>query len=346
MGGKSKAPAAPNYTVLAKEQAENNLELAKYQIEANRANQITPYGTLTWEKPTNETASMAQSQLASLMKSAPQQYLSGGGGQQWGVGNYWGGQPIGGQANQGQGLNPEWQKWNSEVQRLTGLANQGGNGTWTQRITPTAEVQKLIDADLLMNQRYADLGADLFSKVQGAYDQGFGNFDMEQYRQEQLNRQLQRLQPTMDNQRAQLTTQLFNQGVRPGSEAYDNAMRNFTDEVNRLRLNADIGAGEEAARALSIANYQQDRPLSIVNALRTGSQPVMPTFSNYSQQGYVPGPDLLNAAQSQYDARLGAWNAQQASRGNFLGGLMGIAGSALGGPFGGAIGSAIGSAFR
>lgn len=339
MGGKSKAPAAPNYTALAETQAANNLELAQYQTEANRANQITPYGSLTWEKPSNEAASMAQSQLANLLKSAPSQYLNSGGG---GAGGYWAGQPIGGRGNQSQRLNPEWQNWNSEVQRLTALANQPGSGQWTQRITPTAEVQKLIDADLAMNQRYSDLAVDLFGDAQAAYKDGFGQFDMEKYRQEQLNRQLQRLQPTMDNQRAQLETQLFNQGVRPGSEAYDNAMRNFGDQANRLRLDADIDAGAEAGRALQLANYQQDRPLSVVNALRTGSQPVQPQFGGYNQQGYVPGADLVGAASQQYDAQLGAWNAKQAGKSNFMGGLMGIAGSALGGPFGGAMGSALG----
>jgi len=51
--GKQSAPAAPDYTGAANATAAGNLEAAKYATQANRANQITPYGSLTWAQGTN-----------------------------------------------------------------------------------------------------------------------------------------------------------------------------------------------------------------------------------------------------------------------------------------------------
>jgi len=48
--GKSDAPPAPDYAAAAQQTAAGNLETAKYTTEANRVNQITPYGNLTYNK--------------------------------------------------------------------------------------------------------------------------------------------------------------------------------------------------------------------------------------------------------------------------------------------------------
>lgn len=47
-GGKAKAPPAPDYTAAANATAAGNLETAKYTTAANRVNQVTPYGNLTY----------------------------------------------------------------------------------------------------------------------------------------------------------------------------------------------------------------------------------------------------------------------------------------------------------
>jgi hypothetical protein len=47
-GGKAKAPPAPDYTAAANATAAGNLETAKYTTAANRVNQVTPYGSLTY----------------------------------------------------------------------------------------------------------------------------------------------------------------------------------------------------------------------------------------------------------------------------------------------------------
>ena len=51
--GKSSAPATPDYAGAAQATAAGNLDAAKYATQANRANQYTPYGSLTWAQGKN-----------------------------------------------------------------------------------------------------------------------------------------------------------------------------------------------------------------------------------------------------------------------------------------------------
>ena len=51
--GKSSAPATPDYAGAAQATAAGNLDAAKYATQANRANQVTPYGNLTWAQGKN-----------------------------------------------------------------------------------------------------------------------------------------------------------------------------------------------------------------------------------------------------------------------------------------------------
>ncbi len=62
---------------------------------------------------------------------------------------------------------------------------------------------------------------------------------------------MRRLEPSLARQRTSTETQLINQGLRPGTEAYDNAARILGEQENDLRsqaalqgLNLDIGANQ------------------------------------------------------------------------------------------------------
>lgn len=58
--GKSAAPAAPNYEAAAEKTAAGNLEAAKYATKANRVNQYTPYGNLTYQENGDGTWNQTQ----------------------------------------------------------------------------------------------------------------------------------------------------------------------------------------------------------------------------------------------------------------------------------------------
>lgn len=51
-GGKGDAPEAPDYAAAAKETAKGNAEAARVAAKANRVDQYTPYGNLTYYNPT------------------------------------------------------------------------------------------------------------------------------------------------------------------------------------------------------------------------------------------------------------------------------------------------------
>lgn len=58
MGGgkKSKAPRAPDYTALAQQQAQSDMDIAQYLTNANRINQSAPTGTSTFTKTYSDQA--------------------------------------------------------------------------------------------------------------------------------------------------------------------------------------------------------------------------------------------------------------------------------------------------
>jgi hypothetical protein len=68
----------------------------------------------------------------------------------------------------------------------------------------------------------------------------------------------------------------------------------------------------------------------------------MPDMPDFNASRSTGGVDYSGAGQQQHGAAMDAFNAQQASRGNLLGSVAGLAGAALGGPLGGMLGNAVG----
>jgi hypothetical protein len=97
-------------------------------------------------------------------------------------------------------------------------------------------------------------------------------------------------------------------------------------QANDLRLQAALqGINlDQANRAAALQEqaYLQDRPLNLINALRSGNQVQAPQFQQFALQNATQGPDYLNAANAQYGAQLNAYNAEQAS--SPLSGLFGL----------------------
>jgi hypothetical protein len=141
---------------------------------------------------------------------------------------------------------------------------------------------------------------------------------------------MQRLAPQIAQSRESTTAALANQGIVPGTQAYDNAMRQQAMKENDLLLGATtqgFGVGQQAnqqAYNQALTNY--NLPLNTLSALRSGSQVQNPTFINAPQQATTAGADLLGAAQMGYNAQMGGFNAQQAAQQGLNSGLMGLGG--------------------
>jgi len=84
-------------------------------------------------------------------------------------------------------------------------------------------------------------------------------------------------------------------------------------------------------RQQAIAEQQQRRGMSLneMNALLTGQQVGMPQMPRFNASGVAETPQLLNAANMQYQAGMDAFNAQQQGITNTMGGLSSLASTAF-----------------
>lgn len=136
-----------------------------------------------------------------------------------------------------------------------------------------------------------------------------------------------RLSPEFDRQTASLETQLRNQGVMPGSEAYNNAMDAMGRDQNDAMMQAalqgiDVG---QRARLQGITEQQQflNTPLNVASQLRNLGAATIPTQQSIPLLGQTQGVDYSGAAQNQYAANMNQFNAQQAQQQSLMNGLMG-----------------------
>jgi hypothetical protein len=161
---------------------------------------------------------------------------------------------------------------------------------------------------------------------------------------------MSRLEPSLAKNRVSTETQLINQGLRPGSEAYDNAIKLVGQQENDQRTQAvlqglglDINANNQGfnqalqggqfantAQQQKLAQDIQNRqmPLNEVNALVEGSQIQTPQFGPY-QGSNVQAAPLANAAAQESQFAQNAYNQQMASANAQTAGLFSLGGAGI-----------------
>ena len=150
-------------------------------------------------------------------------------------------------------------------------------------------------------------GPDL-SSVQDISDKAYGAFTA-------------RLDPQWAQQQQGQETQLRNQGLVPGGEAYDNAMRVFNQAKNDAYQQANLGAIQTMPQTYQLANDQYNQPLNQLNAIRTGAQIQGPQFEGSA--------DYLGAANAQAQYGQGLYNAQVGQQNAMTSGLFGLGSAGL-----------------
>lgn len=143
-----------------------------------------------------------------------------------------------------------------------------------------------------------------------------------------------RLDPMWNQREQQMNTQLVNQGLRPGTEAYSNAMRDFNVGRNDAYQQAILAGINTMPQTYQMASALRSQPLNELNALRTGAQVTNPTFQQVPQQQTAPGANMLGAAQAQYGAGMDAYNSQVGQNNALTSGLFQLGSTAMGMPFG------------
>lgn len=242
--------------------------------------------------------------------------------------------------------------------------------TITDQLTPDA--QRAFEAQQRVDLALSNLGERSVGRVEDVMGKGFqyGGPDI----QTSLNLSnvakmpidagttaqqaiMRRLQPQLEQNRASLQQNLANQGITPGSEAWNNAMREQQQGESDLYsqaalqgVQADIAANaqgfNQAVQAGQFANTagEQDYlrqlglynlPLNQVASLMGNAQIQMPQFAGYQGQNIQAAP-IFQAGQAQDQANMARYNAQQAQRNALTSGLFSLGGAAAGGLLGNA----------
>lgn len=323
MGGKSSAPPPPDYEGAARATAQGNLEATKYATEANRINQFTPYGSLTYRQtPSIQVDYDAYNKaMADYNRKVAESQQP---------------QPSLGEGETRIDLRPTFA--NPNIEDFTTRST-----SWEQNVNLTPEAQAALDQQLALNRKYGDTANVGFDRVRQLFENPqldmsalpTRGIDVGQTAQQAI---MSRLQPQLAQQEESLRARLANQGIGLGSEAYGREQMLAGQRRNDLEMQAALQgiSLDQANRAAALQEqaYVQDRPLNLINALRSGNQVVNPQFQQFYQQQVAPGPDLSGAAQQQYQANLGAANASSAAGSGLMSGLFGIGGAALGGMMG------------
>lgn len=241
LGPAPSAPAAPNYTAAAQATAKGNLDMAQVATAANRVNQITPYGNLDYYESGTDSQGNPMWTAKTSLNAEQQALLDQQNSAAMGLGT-----TINDQLGMVQNtMNKPFESGAPAVQ-------YGGQAPQLNQITAQSpEFQQ-------MNAQGPQLKTELGTSGMAGWDRA----------QNILN---QRLQPQLQIQQEQLDTKLRNQGVMPGTEAYNRAKASLgmqqNDLINQSQLtaqgigqnlfNQDLQAGQFGNQAQTQMNQNQ-----------------------------------------------------------------------------------------
>ena len=296
MGGKSSAPPPPDYRGAAQETAAGNKALIEAQTKANRPNQQTPWGSNTWEQSPGgdwtQTINLSEQQQRALddqmgLQAGRSEIASGllGNAQQemQTPGDFWDELPQTGGAPEvpdwyGQGLPQMGQNPNPNAgQPPAGGPQYGDLADWGQG--PQApSTGDLPGRGMIANPALGAIGPAGEGAQEGQYQsediqrgldysgldqvQAGGGYQ-DQFAQTQFDRNMSLQGPQMERQRAGLDNRLRNQGLAPGTAAYDNAMKDLRNQqgeaTSRMSQDAVMAGSAEQQRQFEreLAGRQQ-----------------------------------------------------------------------------------------
>ncbi len=194
--------------------------------------------------------------------------------------------------------------------------------TATQTLSPAE--QNLFNLNNQTQSNLGQIGVDQSAKVGNILNTPFDINSAIGTQQSDISKTL--LDPVWQQRQAQQESQLANQGIQQGSEAYTNAMRDFgmqRDNAYNSALLADRGQATQEA----LTNRNQ--PLNEISALMSGSQVSQPNFVGTPQTNVAP-TDVVGAYNMANNAAMNTYNAQM-GQSNAIYGALGSAAGTIGG---------------
>jgi hypothetical protein len=214
--------------------------------------------------------------------------------------------------------------------------------------TLSPDQQKLHDSQMGVSQGTTDLANQYVKRIADATSQPF-NYDglpaAPTYNLDYVKQATQgfidRNQPQMDRDRANLEQRLANQGISVGTPAYQAAMDQYQRGVNDFRLGAQNQGQQFATNEFNLEGSTHDRaiqemtnlrnqPINEVSALLgTGPGVQNPQFINTPQNGTIAPTDVAGIYQNNYQLQQQQYQQAQQRNNAMMGGLFGLGGSAL-----------------
>ncbi len=209
--------------------------------------------------------------------------------------------------------------------------SQGPNGTTSNTVSLSPNEQAILNqqqGNQLQSGRLASQLLTQFDKNPIQYQ--VENPSQFQGQANQLtNSVLQRLAPSMAQQSETLNSTLANQGLTPGTQAYQQAQLTNSQGQNDLRLGA-VQTGDQEQQQLynenlqgaQFANQAQAQGLGEIGQLMQGGAYQAPQFQQTPQVQIQPA-NLSSDVYNSYDQQMQNYEAQQQ-------GLFGLGGTLLG----------------
>jgi hypothetical protein len=207
------------------------------------------------------------------------------------------------------------------------------NGTWADG-TPRFSMKTELSAPEQRNQDQQwefdnltnQLGINQTKKLTGLLDTPF-KLDNAATEGRLMELGRKRLDPILAERNAALESKLYNQGVMPGTEAYDRAMRADSEGQNDAYNQLLLGGRAQAATELTA---ERNQPINEITALMSGGQVNQPQFGNTPQTS-VANTDVAGITQQGYENSLIPWKQKNAESAAMMSGLFSLGGAALGG---------------
>lgn len=191
-------------------------------------------------------------------------------------------------------------------------------------ITLAPQAQRALDSQLGVSQGLGNLALQQLPQISQDYSKPMPLQSVGDVQNQAYNAFTSRLDPQWNTRQTQIQTQLTNQGLRPGDEAYDNAMRDFNFARNDAYQQATLGAIQTSPQTYQLASSIYNQPLNTLNAIRIGSQVQNPSFST------TPGANYANAAQASGQYAGDVYNARVGQQNAMMSGLFGLGSAGLG----------------
>lgn len=299
--GKPKAPKPPDPRQTAAAQTSTNIGTAIANGTLSNVNQVTPDGSLTytqsgtrkWTDPMNgatydlpiwtatQTLSLAQQAIKDQTDAAERNMATLANNQSQRLNDLLG-RPI--------DLSGAPAAGNPNALHLPQYTQHGPGPTLQTTLPNTGNVQGTVVNAGPIQTSLAEAG-----DIKRSYET---NFDTKRYE----DALMARMNPQLERDRAALETQLANQGLQPGSEAYNRAIDQANRQVNDARFGAILNAGQEQSRLVGLAQ----QAAAFENAAQQQAHGQMlqnGQFANQAQnQKYTQNANnmqLANAAQQQ-----------------------------------------------